>query len=132
MTISKGAQSVIIGAGLVLGSVANAEPLRFACYGEMRVLGPAGIGRTPEKFSLPLTLDVAARTAKVGDYGSASITSNLDDDQDSVSFLREATAGVSTGGFNRITGALSVHILDPEGDGLLGFRGFCKPATKLF
>jgi hypothetical protein len=39
--------------------------------------------------------------------------------------------GVSTGTLNRITGAVSIHIL-PFGGGLLGFDGICKPAKALF
>lgn len=121
---------LIIAAALIIGPVAKANHLVFACYGEMRRLGVAGIGHTPEKYSLALKIDLEARTLTIGNYQPVPFLGITDDD---LTFMAkpEMTTGISTGGFNRITGALWTHIISLEG-GLLGFDGICKPAKKLF
>ena len=118
-------------ATLFIGAVAHAEPVLLACYGEMHVLGVAGVRQLPEKYSLPIAIDVETKSIKVGTYDLLPLMGDPKDD--TVGFLAKPGSkyGVSTGTLNRVTGAASINFLPPEG-GVLGFEGICKPAKKLF
>ena len=122
---------MLIVAALSIGSGSRAEPALLACYGKMKVLGPAGVGQSPEDYSLSISIDIGAKTIKVSSYPPMSLM--VDPGDDTVAFITKpgSTEGVSTGGLNRVTGAVWMHIL-PPGGGLLGFDGVCKPAKKLF
>jgi hypothetical protein len=112
---------------LSASSVSLAEPVRFACEGEMS-LQNAG-GETTEKRLLSLVIDQAEGTVTVDNYGTVPILGQSDE---ALSFMAKPGArdGVSTGLINRFTGAAWVHIISPYG--LLKFDGRCKPAKRLF
>jgi hypothetical protein len=109
---------------------AKADPVTLACYGEMRVLGQAGIDQRPWKDSLSIVIDQQAQTITVGNYQPVPLVGNPQDS--TVAFVAKPASryGVSTGTLNRITGAASIFIL-PLNGGLLLFDGICKP-NQLF
>jgi hypothetical protein len=113
----------------ILGQPALGEPIYLACQGELRARNSGGVTR--ESFALTIRLDMTAKTAKIGDYEVVPVKTVVDK-PDSVFFMTApgGNFGVSTGGLNRYSGALWLHVI--SNNGLLLYDGSCKPAAKLF
>jgi hypothetical protein len=124
--IAAGLGALVLFLGLTC-SCAQAEPVQLACTGQMT----AAIRQVTEDSIIALTIDLRAKTATVGGYGTVPILG--DSDGDTVVFMtnKNSIVGVSTGTINRITGVASIHIITLT-DGLYMFYGVCKPAQKLF
>jgi hypothetical protein len=122
--------SLMLAAAMMIGP-AKAEPVTLSCYGEMRMLGRAGVGQPPEKYSMPIVIDQEAKTITVDHYEPLALFGDTQGTE--VAFIAKpgSSYGVSTGLLNRITGAASIHIF-PLAGGVLGFEGICKPSKKLF
>jgi hypothetical protein len=78
-----------------------------------------------------MAIDMEARTVTVDGFDTVPMLG--DTSSETVAFMAQpaSLAGVSTGTVNRTTGAAQVHIIS-QIDGLLVFRGVCKPAQPLF
>lgn len=118
-------------AALIVAPSARADPIILVCYGEMRTLGLAGIGETPEKYSLPIVIDQQAKTIAVGDYEPLPFSTDPQDNKIGFTAKPGSNYGVSTGILDRITGAASIHFLPRDG-GVIWFEGICKRSKTLF
>jgi hypothetical protein len=119
---------VILGA-LVIGPLAQAEPVHLTCEGEMHLINANGDAAEKYEYALSLAIDQRAGTATVDTYQAIAIPSKRD--SDTLMFMNPgSTAGVATGALNRMTGKASIHII--TGDGLRKFYGICKPTKGLF
>ncbi len=126
-----GVMLVVIAA---ISPTARAAPIVLACYGESKVLGPAGADQSPWKDAHTVKIDVDAHTITIDEYDPAQLLIGQDANENPLGMLPSSgheTDGISTGTIDRITGAIDVNIFPASGR-LIGFRGTCKPAKKLF
>ena len=107
-------------------SVAEAQPVTLACYGDMRRLGPDGANEQPEKYSLKITIDQQTKTAKVEDYEPVPLFPTGSPDTFVFAEDKGSKPGVSFGTLDRSTGQVSIDF-DTE-VGLVGFEGVCNPS----
>jgi hypothetical protein len=122
-------RSIVILGALVIGPLAQAEPVHLTCEGEMHLINADG--DSAEEYALSLKIDQHAGTVTVGTYQGVAIPSKADSSRETLMFLGDSrTTGVSGGTLNRRTGKASIHII--TGDGLRKFFGICKPTRKLF
>jgi hypothetical protein len=110
------------------GSAARgSEPVQLSCAGKMT----ATVRDVSEDYTISLTVDLTAKTVTAGSYGTVPILDGIDGDTVVFMANKGATHGLSSGTLNRITGAVSVHVITLT-DGLYKFYGVCKRAQKLF
>jgi hypothetical protein len=123
-------RSIVILGPLVIGPLAQAEPVHLTCEGEMHLINADG--DAAEEYALSLAIDQHAGTVTVGTYQGVAIPSKADSSGETLMFLGNpaSTTGVSGGTLNRRTGKASIYII--TGDGLHKFYGMCQPAKKLF
>jgi hypothetical protein len=122
-------RSIVILGALVIGPLAQAEPVHLTCEGEMHLINANGDAAEKYEYALSLAIDQRAGTATVDTYQAIAIPSKRD--SDTLMFMNPgSTAGVATGALNRMTGKASIHII--TGDGLRKFYGICKPTKGLF
>jgi hypothetical protein len=125
-------RSIVILGALVIGPLAQAEPVHLTCEGEMHLIDANGEAAEKYEYVLPLAIDQRAGTATVDTYQAVAIPSKAD--SDALMFMGNpkpgSTTGAATGWLNRITGKASIQII--TGDGLRKFYGICQPAKRLF
>jgi hypothetical protein len=115
---------LVIGAALAVSPVANAEPARLACEGELS----ADVNVADDKHLMSLVVDLSARTVKVEGHPSVPIKGTVD--EDAVAFASPKNADdVLNGTVNRITGELLIYFLT---DPVFRFHGRCHRAQSLF
>jgi hypothetical protein len=127
-------RSIVILGALVIGPLAQAEPVHLTCEGEMHLIDANGEAAEKYEYALSLAIDQRAGTATVDTYQAIAIPSKADSSGDTLMFMANpkpgSTTGVSGGTLNRRTGKTSIHII--TGDGLRKFYGICQPAKRLF
>jgi hypothetical protein len=113
---------------MLVCSEAMAEVTYLSCSGTMiRAVEP----REPSPdWTLSLIVDTEKETITVEDYEPVQLSGGSK--QVLVFMSANPTQdGVSTGTLNRISGKVSINIIDPT-LGLLKYAGICKQAQKLF
>jgi hypothetical protein len=123
-------RSIVLLGALVIGPLAQAEPVHLTCEGEMHLINADGDAAAKYEYALSLAIDQRAGTATVDTYQAVAIPSKLDNDTLMFMANRALTTGAATGTLNRITGKASIQII--TGDGLRKFYGICKPTKRLF
>jgi hypothetical protein len=104
---------------------AEAEQLLFSCWGTVELIQQGKqINPINENSSIAVVVDTARNLIIINDvewpiYGDTSRETIVSMDPNRGSLT-----------FNRITGMISVHFIEPTG--LNKFHGECKPAHKLF
>ena len=94
---------LVIVAALVIGPVANSEPIHLACEGAMRANEPRQ-ERLAEKYLMSLVIDLSARTAKPEGHEPVPLKRSVED-EDIVAFASpKVSDDVLDGRLNRITG----------------------------
>ena len=115
-------------AALVIGPVANSEPIHLACEGAMRANEPRQ-ERLAEKYLMSLVIDLSARTAKPEGHEPVPLKRSVED-EDIVAFASpKVSDDVLDGRLNRITGEALIHFLT---DPMYEFHGRCHRAESLF
>jgi hypothetical protein len=129
--VDEGCPNTIDLGALVIGPLAQAEPVHLTCEGEMHLINANGDAAEKYEYALSLAIDQHAGTVTVGTYQGVAIPSKADSSGETLMFLGNSrSTGVSGGTLNRRTGKASIHII--TGDGLRKFYGICKPTRKLF
>jgi hypothetical protein len=113
-------RSIVILGALVIGPLAQAEPVHLTCEGEMHLINANGDAAEKYEYALSLAIDQHAGTVTVGTYQGVAIPSKADSSGETLMFLGNSrSTGVSGGTLNRRTGKASIHII--TGDGCVSF-----------
>jgi hypothetical protein len=119
---------LVIVAALVIGPVANSEPIHLACEGAMRANEPRQ-ERLAEKYLMSLVIDLSVRTAKPEGHEPVPLKRSVED-EDIVAFASpKVSDDVLDGRLNRITGEALIHFLT---DSMYEFHGRCHRTESLF